>query len=192
MNTSTVLNFDNMESFLSWLEINHATASEAVLYIYKKNAKVKGISYEDAVLAALCYGWIDSTMHSYDGDTFILRFSPRKKNSNWSLSNIKRMKKLIEINLMTEYGLEPFDSGLIEKLPELIATDEMRRIEEVVVPAFVEDLLAEDKVVYERFISLTKAHKYRYLDWIVSAKQEKTKIRRVKKMMSVLKEDMYD
>jgi len=190
MNTSTNLNFDNMESFLSWLELNHATESEAVLYIYKKNAKVKGINYEDAVLAALCYGWIDSTMHSYDEDKFILRFSPRKKNSNWSLSNIKRMKKLIENDLMTEFGLQPFDSGLIEKLPALIAADETRRTEEVSIPAFVEELLVEDKVVYERFMSLTNAHKYRYLDWIVSAKQEKTKIRRVKKMMSMLEEDM--
>lgn len=126
MNSSDHLYFKDFDSFLLWLKENHASETEAFLYIYKKNSKEKGIKYEEAVLAALCYGWIDSIMHSYNDEKYILRFSPRNKNSNWSISNIKRMQKLIESNIMTEFGMARFEIELIEKLPDLIAKEKQK------------------------------------------------------------------
>ena len=61
------------------------------------------LSYYDAVNAALCFGWIDSTLRNIDGN-LIQRFSPRKKKSHWTNTNIDRCIKLNEQDLMREQG----------------------------------------------------------------------------------------
>ena len=61
------------------------------------------LSYYDAVDVALCFGWIDSTLRNIEG-VLVQRFSPRKKNSHWTETNIKRCIKLNEKGLMTEEG----------------------------------------------------------------------------------------
>ena len=66
------------------------------IYLYKKGFAHLGLTYEDAVRIALCYGWIDAVTHSHDEKKIRQYFAPRQKRSNWSLSNIIRMKELIE------------------------------------------------------------------------------------------------
>ena len=66
-------------------------AGEAVLY------------YLDAVEEALCFGWMDSTNRTQDGQT-LQRFSPRKKSSPWSELNIERCRRLEKLGLMTNAG----------------------------------------------------------------------------------------
>lgn len=83
-----VFDFNSKEDFKAWLELNHENSKGVDIYIYKKNFHHKGLSYEDAVRSALCYGWIDAVTHSYNEEKFIQYFAKRKKNSNWSLSNI--------------------------------------------------------------------------------------------------------
>lgn len=61
------------------------------------------LSYYDAVNAALCFGWIDSTLRNIDGN-LIQRFSPRKNKSHWTTTNINRCIELDKKGLMTEQG----------------------------------------------------------------------------------------
>lgn len=58
----------------------------------------------DAVEEALCFGWIDSTCKLNDGKV-VQRFSPRKKDSNWTELNKERCRRLIQLGLMTEAGM---------------------------------------------------------------------------------------
>jgi uncharacterized protein YdeI (YjbR/CyaY-like superfamily) len=88
-----------------WLVRHHADTKEIWLVYYKKAAGKSGISYEDSVLEGLAYGWVDSQAKTIDEATYAVRFTPRKPNSNWSASNIARVKKLIAQRRMAQPGL---------------------------------------------------------------------------------------
>lgn len=88
-----------------WLASNHKKEPEIWLIYYKKDSGKLRIDYNHAVEEALCYGWIDSTVKSIDGEKFTQRFSPRKKDSHLSQMNRERVRKLVERGRMTEAGL---------------------------------------------------------------------------------------
>lgn len=97
--------FKAFEEMYNWLLANSAKAKELFVKIsrQKPDKCVDILSYYDAVNAALCFGWIDSTLRNIDG-VLVQRFSPRKKNSNWTETNIKRCIELDEKGLMKEEG----------------------------------------------------------------------------------------
>src|SRR4026208_252015 len=92
------------EDFRKWLDENHKSRKEIWLIQYKKAAKKPSINYVEAVKAALCYGWIDGTQKSMDGERYALRFSPRRPKSNWTETNKEHARRLIAEGKMTEAG----------------------------------------------------------------------------------------
>src|SRR5688572_6641236 len=88
-----------------WLEKNHGTSSGIWLVYAKKHTGLPSVSYEDAVLEALCFGWIDSLMKSIDDRFHMQMFTPRKPKSAWSATNKARVATLIKSGLMTPAGL---------------------------------------------------------------------------------------
>jgi uncharacterized protein YdeI (YjbR/CyaY-like superfamily) len=89
------LSFGGREEWRAWLEKHHATAREAWLLHFKKKAGRQSLAYEEGVEEALCFGWIDGLVNSVDGETYALRYTPRKPGSVWSASNVRRVAKLI-------------------------------------------------------------------------------------------------
>ena len=106
-NYNNILECETKEEFYDWLKKNHDSEDECFLKC--KKGKIKDntgiLYYIDAVYMALCFGWIDSTQKVIGGIRY-QRFSPRKKNSNWSELNKARCKWLIKKKLMTPSGLE--------------------------------------------------------------------------------------
>lgn len=88
-----------------WLEKNHATAPDIWLIFYKKDSGKPRIPYDDAVLEALAYGWIDSIVKRVDDTSFAQRFSPRRPTSVLSQMNKERIRELIKEGKMTDAGL---------------------------------------------------------------------------------------
>ena len=88
-----------------WLAQNHATKKEIWLIYYKKTSGKTGITYEESVEQALCFGWIDGAIKGIDGDTYAGRFTPRRAKSPWSESNRARVARLISDGKMMEAGL---------------------------------------------------------------------------------------
>lgn len=88
-----------------WLMQNHAAKKEIWLIYYKKTSDKTGITYEESVEQALCFGWIDGAIKGIDKDTYAGRFTPRKAKSPWSESNRERVARLIRDGSMTEAGL---------------------------------------------------------------------------------------
>ena len=97
--------FKSFDEMYSWLK-DHAS-KEAELFVRVSRQKpekcVDILSYYDAVEAALCFGWIDSTLRNIEG-VLVQRFSPRKKNSHWTDTNIKRCIELDKKGLLTMEG----------------------------------------------------------------------------------------
>ena len=87
-----------------WLENNFKTSSCVWLVFYKKPTKKWRITLNEAVEEALCVGWIDGKLQRIDDKRYRLRFSPRRKGSYWSDSNVKRMRNLIKAGRMKDVG----------------------------------------------------------------------------------------
>lgn len=104
MEIGETLYVTNPEDFHEWLENNHKSKKEIWLIQYKKAAKKPSINYVEAVEEALCFGWIDGTQKSIDGERYALRFSPRRPRSNWTETNKERARRLIAEGKMTEAG----------------------------------------------------------------------------------------
>ena len=85
---------------------NHKTQKEVWLIYYRKKTGKSRISYDDAVLEALCYGWIDSTIKKVDRERFAQRFSPRSQKSKLSQMNKERIRELIKEKKITKWGLK--------------------------------------------------------------------------------------
>lgn len=93
------------KTWRAWLSKNHDKEKEIWLVYYRKETGKPRISYDDAVLEALAFGWIDSTVKKIDGERFAQRFSPRRKTSGISQMNRERVRQLIKEKKMTKAGL---------------------------------------------------------------------------------------
>src|SRR4030042_6007707 len=96
----------NRKDWRKWLAKNHKKQNEIWLIYYRKETGKSRIPYDDAVLEALCYGWIDSTVKKINAERFAQRFSPRRPTSVLSQMNKERIRELIKEKKMTKWGLE--------------------------------------------------------------------------------------
>lgn len=101
----TYFEFKSFDEMYRWLLENSKNETELYVKVSRqKPEKCEDIlSYYDAVKAALCFGWIDSTLRNINGN-LIQRFSPRKKNSHWTQTNINHCKELKKQGLLTKEG----------------------------------------------------------------------------------------
>lgn len=124
--SSGMLTMSDRDGWRAWLAENHDRQSEAWLIFFKGRAAQAGISYEDAVEEALCFGWIDSRAQRVDEERYAQRFSPRKRKSAWSESNIQRIRKLIREGRMTPAGLAVIPAKLLGDASEgAVAKEEL-------------------------------------------------------------------
>jgi uncharacterized protein YdeI (YjbR/CyaY-like superfamily) len=179
--TNKLLPLVDREAWRAWLLENHATEKEAWLIISKKRATGPGISYEDAVDEALCFGWIDGMMRSVDEETFTLRFSPRKSQSIWSENNKRRVERLIEQRRMTEAGMaavrQAKENGEWERATE--------REDTSILPPDLEEALQRDGRIWLKWESLAASRKKQYIYWISSAKTQETRQRRIRETVGM-------
>jgi uncharacterized protein YdeI (YjbR/CyaY-like superfamily) len=88
-----------------WLAQHHREYKEIWLIYFKKTSGKAGISYEESVEEALCFGWIDGAFKGIDLEKYAGRFTPRRAKSHWSDSNRERVARLLRSGRMTEAGL---------------------------------------------------------------------------------------
>ncbi|SDP10645.1 Uncharacterized conserved protein YdeI, YjbR/CyaY-like superfamily, DUF1801 family [Pedococcus dokdonensis] len=170
--------FSGPEEFAAWLAANHDTATELWMGLNKKHVPERGLTWEEAVIEALCWGWIDSVAQRIDDDTRRQRWTPRKKSSNWSAINIAAVERL-----KTEGRMQP--SGL--------AAYELRREDRSAVYSYEGDgielsadqaaRLAADPAASAFWEIATKTYKRLATHWVVTAKQEVTRERRMAQLI---------
>jgi uncharacterized protein YdeI (YjbR/CyaY-like superfamily) len=88
-----------------WLAGNHATAPEAHVRMFKLGSGVPSVTWEDAVVEALAWGWIDGVKRSLDAQSWVQRFTPRRARSGWSQRNRDHAERLIAVGRMMPPGL---------------------------------------------------------------------------------------
>ena len=89
----------------AWLEANHATSKGAWLVRPRPGSDLDLIGYEEAIRQALCFGWIDGPVRSFDEQTGGLWFAPRRGSSGWAATNKARLEILEREGLMADAGM---------------------------------------------------------------------------------------
>ena len=100
--------FEDSAALRAWLDAHHA--SEDVLWVglHKKGSGLASITWPELVGEVLCFGWIDGIRKSVDEDSYMIRITPRRRRSNWSDVNIRRIGELIDLGLVQPAGLVAF------------------------------------------------------------------------------------
>ena len=164
--------FATPADFRAWLEKCHATETELLMRLYKTHARSKGIGYREALDEALCFGWIDGVRRALDEDSFVQRFSPRKKKSVWSAVNIARVAELERAGRMEAPGLAAFRARQDGPAPYSFESKPM-----ALAPAFLAALKANARA-WKHYEARPPGYKRVALFWVMSAKQEATRARR--------------
>ena len=90
-----------------WLAQNHVEAAELWVRIFKHGSNRASVTWEDCVVAALTWGWIDGQRRSLDGESFLQRLTPRRARSTWSKKNCEHAERLIAEGVMQPAGSAP-------------------------------------------------------------------------------------
>lgn len=177
--------FKSRDAWRAWLIENYATVESLWLVFHKKHTGEGGLTYDEAVEEALCFGWIDGILKRIDDEKHMTRFCPRRKNSVWSERNKERVRRMIEAGRMTEAGLakirEAKENGQWDKAAE--------REDVSAVPAELVEGLAKDARAGQNFERLAPSYRRQFIQWVGSAKREETRRKRVAEAIAMLREN---
>ena len=171
--------FKSPSDFQQWLVTNHASATELWLGFYKKDSGKGGLTYTEALDEALCFGWIDGIKKRVDELSFTQRFTPRRFKSNWSLINIRHVERLKRAGRMKPAGLNAFASRTGARSGVYSFENKPRRLSPK-----LERQFESDKTAWEFFQQQPPGYRRVAIFWVMSAKQEATRQRRLAQLLS--------
>jgi len=172
--------FDGPDDFRDWLEANHDTAPELWMGLNKRHVSPRGLTYEQAVQEALCHGWIDSVVQRIDEDSNRQRWTPRRRGSVWSNTNVGLVQRLTAEGRMRPAGLAAFEarradrSGLYSY--EQAETGQFP-------PEYAERLAAAPRAA-AFWAGATPSYRKTCVHWVLSAKQVATRDRRMAQLIA--------
>jgi uncharacterized protein YdeI (YjbR/CyaY-like superfamily) len=171
--------FQTPGDFRKWLEQHQATESELLVGFYKKGSGKPSITWPESVKEALCFGWIDGIRRNVDEESYSIRFTPRKRGSIWSAVNIKYALELIEQGLMRPPGLAAFELRRENKVGIYSYEQRTATIPEPYLSQF-----KKHKAAFDFFESQPAGYRKQVSWWVVSAKQEETRLKRLEKLIA--------
>jgi uncharacterized protein YdeI (YjbR/CyaY-like superfamily) len=167
--------FATPSEFRAWLEKHHDSVPGLWVGFHKKGSGIPSITWAEAVDQALCFGWIDSVRKGVDGSSYMNRFTPRKRGSTWSAINIKRAKELIESGSMHLAGLAAFEARSDDR--SAIYSYEQRHSARL--EAGDEERFRANEKAWDFFQSQAPSYRKAAVWWVVSAKREATRKKRI-------------
>ena len=179
---SPILSFTNTKEFTSWLAKHHEDSTGIWLRLFKKNADVPSLNYAEALDVALCYGWIDGQKKTYDTDSWLQKFTPRRPKSIWSKRNREHIERLEKSWKMKAAGTEKVEAAKADGRWEQ-AYDSSSNM---VVPADFLIKLAKNKKAETFFKTLNKTNIYSIVWRLQTAKKPETRHRRMKTILEML------
>jgi uncharacterized protein YdeI (YjbR/CyaY-like superfamily) len=171
--------FRTPANFGTWLEKNHATATELWVGFYTKDSGKPSITWPESVDQALCFGWIDGLRKRVDEISYQIRFTPRRRGSIWSATNIKCAKELARQKRMRPTGLKAFAARIENKSGIYSYEQRTTELEE----PFAK-LLKKNKTAWNFFKTQPPSYRKMIGWWIISAKKEETRMARLAKLIS--------
>src|SRR5437868_15116692 len=100
-----VIAFKSQQAWDAWLTSQLAQSKGLWLKLAKKSSGIASVSKTEAIDTALCHGWIDGQLDSFDDNYWLIRFTPRQSSSKWSEKNRARVLQLVELGRMKPAGV---------------------------------------------------------------------------------------
>ena len=172
--------FATPAAFRDWLKTNHASCREQWIGFHRKASGRPSITWPESVDEALCVGWIDGLRKTIDAESYKIRFTPRQKESNWSAVNIGRVKELTTESRMQPAGLAAF--ALRKEAKSGIYAYENRKT--AVLEKGDEKQFRSNPKAWEFFQRQPAGYRQKAIWYVVTAKQQATLERRLKKLIA--------
>ena len=150
--------------------------------IAKKDSQATGVSYAEALEAAICYGWIDGQKDKLDGDHWLQRFTPRKPRGRWSKINAEKAAALIEADRRRPAGRREVEAARADGRWDAAYAGQRT----MAVPEDLERELVANDGARAFFATLSSANRYAILYRIGDAKRPETRARRIATFVAML------
>lgn len=171
--------FADSQELREWLAANAGTLREAWVGLLKKGSGRPSITWPQLVDQLLCFGWIDGVRKSLDEDRYMIRITPRKPRSNWSAVNLRRFPELIELGVVQPGGMAAWNARDEKK-----ALQYSYEREHAVLGEEFEALFRARPVAWEFFESQPPSYRKSAIGWVVTAKREETRRRRLNELIT--------
>ena len=171
--------FSSPAAFRRWLTANHRSARELWVGFHKRHTGTPSLTWPESVDQALCFGWIDGVRKRLDAERYVIRFTPRRPGSIWSAINIRRVRVLTKLGLMRAAGQRAFAhrrdnrSGIYayEQRPTTLPEPFAR-------------VFRRQRAAWRYFQRQAPWYRKTCTWWVVSAKQETTRQRRLAQLIA--------
>jgi uncharacterized protein YdeI (YjbR/CyaY-like superfamily) len=167
--------FESPAELRAWLEQNHDKETELLVGAYRKATGKPTVTWPQIVDEALCFGWIDGIRRGIDDESWSIRLTPRKPTSNWSSVNIKRVGELEKEGRMTPAGRAAF-ARRSEERSGIYSYEQRRKAR---LDAEQEREFRANEKAWTFFRSQPPGYRRTATHWVVSAKREETRRRRL-------------
>ena len=177
-----ILPFESAKAWDSWIAKNHSGSDGVWLQIFKKDSGKRTVTYDEALDSALCYGWIDGQKKSYNKESFLQKFTPRRPKSVWSKRNQDHVARLIKSKRMKPAGLKAIAAAKKDGRWEQ-AYDSPKNM---TIPEDFLRELSKSRKAKEFFETLNKANLYA-IGWrLQTAKKPETREKRKQAILAML------
>ncbi|MDH3228012.1 MAG: YdeI/OmpD-associated family protein [Thermoleophilia bacterium] len=166
--------FPAPDDFRRWLARHRAGRDELWVGYYKKATGKPSMTWPESVDEALCYGWIDGIRKSIDDESYMIRFTPRRRGSNWSRVNLERVAALIEQARMRPAGMAAYEA----RDPEKSGTYSFE-LEHAQLSAAQRKEFKSRPDAWAFWKAQPPGYRKQATWWVVSAKREPTRARRL-------------
>lgn len=183
MAEAKIKSFKSKKVWRTWLEKNQDLQEGIWLQVYKVDSGVESIKITEALDEALCFGWIDGQRKSYDEQSYLQKYTPRRAQSIWSKRNIALVENLIEKGQITIRGFAEIEKAKADGRWARAYDSHSTMTEQ-------EDLLKElkkDKTVKVYYESLNKTNKFAINFRLQTAKKPETRAKRLQEIVAMLK-----
>jgi uncharacterized protein YdeI (YjbR/CyaY-like superfamily) len=176
------LAFKSARAFRAWLSKNHDKSDGILLRVYKKDSGVPTITYAEALDQALCFGWIDGQKQLGDAQSWLQKFTPRRRGSGWSQRNTEHAQRLIDAGEMTQAGLKEIEAAQADGRWDVAYAS----FGNAVIPDDFLAELARNKKAQACFTSLNKTNLYSIAYRLQTAKKPETREKRKQTIIAML------
>jgi uncharacterized protein YdeI (YjbR/CyaY-like superfamily) len=171
--------FETPEELAAWLEEHHETEDELWVGLYKKASGRPSVTWPEVVEQALRFGWIDGVRRGIDEESYANRITPRRRGSNWSAINVAKVEELKARGLMKPAGLRAYEA----RTPERTGVYSFERSQPAVLPDEFERDFRSNERAWEWFQGRPPGYRKTATHWVISAKREETRMRRLQQLI---------
>ena len=172
--------FTSGRDFRAWLAKHHATETVLIVGFHRVASGRGGLTYRDALDAALAYGWIDGIRGTVDAKAYTVRFTPRSKDSYWSAVNTRRFRELQKLRQVATAGIRAFEARDAKRTREY----SFERARPVAFDMASERQLRANRAAAAFFDAQPPGYRKGVTYWVMSAKQDETRAKRLAILVS--------